>query len=212
MTDELLTILFTDVEGSTALHAAKGDAEARRILGASDEVTRQQVREHGGREIKSTGDGFLIAFTSPRRAVACALSIQEASARRGQSIRVRAGLHTGEVSEEGGDLFGGAVNAAARICAKAQGGEVLVSDVVRQLCGTDGQVGFQDRGLLKLRGFPSRWSLFRAVPQPRGTVTGGRTPFVGRQEERGALRQLLDRAATGEGGLVMIGGEPGVGK
>jgi len=80
MSDGLLTILFTDVEGSTALHASKGDAEARRILGASDEVVRQQVRERGGREIKSTGDGFLIAFGSPRRAVACALAIRRTAA------------------------------------------------------------------------------------------------------------------------------------
>jgi len=79
MSDEILTILFTDVEWSTALHAAKGDVEARRILGGCDELIRQQVREHGGREIKSTGDGFLIAFGSPRRAVACALAIQKAA-------------------------------------------------------------------------------------------------------------------------------------
>jgi class 3 adenylate cyclase len=76
MSDELLTVLFTDVEGSTALHAAKGDAEARRILGACDEVVRQQVREHGGREIESTGAGFIVAFASPRKALACALVIR----------------------------------------------------------------------------------------------------------------------------------------
>jgi class 3 adenylate cyclase len=120
----LLTILFTDVEGSTALHAAKGDTEARRILGACDELIRQQVREHAGREIKSTGDGFLIVFASPRKGVACALAIQEVTRIRDPQVRIRAGLHTGEVSEEAGDVFGGAVNAAARICAKAQGGEV----------------------------------------------------------------------------------------
>jgi len=210
MSDELLTILFTDVEGSTALHAEKGDAEARRILGACDELVRRQVRDHGGREIKSTGDGFMIAFTSPRKAVACALAIQHAT--RGQAVRVRAGLHAGEVSEEAGDLFGGAVNAAARICAKAQGGGVLVSDVVRQLCGTLGDVAFEERGLLKLRGFPERWRLYQVVPQVRGTPVGERTPFVGREMERAELRRLMERAAAGEGGLVLIGGEPGVGK
>ena len=212
MGDDLLTILFTDVEGSTALHVSKGDAEARRILGACDEVIRHQVREHGGREIKSTGDGFMIAFTSPRRAVACALAIQETSTARGQQVRVRAGVHTGEVSEEAGDLFGGAVNAAARICAKAQGGEVLVSDVVRQLCGTSGDVSWRERGVVRLRGFPERWRLYQAVSPVRGTSVGERTPFVGREAELAELRRLMQQALAGHGGLVMIGGEPGVGK
>ena len=212
MSDELLTILFTDVEGSTALHTARGDAEARRILGACDEVVREQVRKHGGREIKSTGDGFMIAFGSPRKAVACALAIQEAVTRRGDAVRVRAGLHIGEVSEEGGDLFGGAVNAAARICAKAAGGEVLVSDVVRQLYGTASDVSFTERGLLKLKGFPERWRLSEATPHVRGIPVSERTPFVGREAERAELRTLMQRALAGEGGLILIGGEPGVGK
>jgi class 3 adenylate cyclase/tetratricopeptide (TPR) repeat protein len=217
VTDELVAILFTDVEGSTALHAARGDAEARAILRVCEEAVRQQVQQHGGREVKSLGDGFMVAFGSPLRALACAVAVQQAVEEEGRrrpdrAMRVRIGLHAGMVSEEAGDLYGGAVNAAARIAARAKGGEVLVSDVIRQLCGTAADVAFRDRGALKLRGFPERWRLYEAVPQVRGTPVGERTPFVGRETERAELRRLMERAAAGEGGLVMIGGEPGVGK
>jgi class 3 adenylate cyclase len=136
----IVTILFTDVEGSTALHAAKGDTEARAVLGACDELARREVKEHDGRAIKSLGDGLMAAFASPLKALACGLAIQDAvsdhgQGHPGQQLRVRVGIHTGMAAAERGDLYGGAVNAAARICAKAQGGEVLVSDVLRQLCG-----------------------------------------------------------------------------
>ena len=221
VTEGIVTILFTDVEGSTALYSAKGDAEAQAVLAAVDELARQQVMAHGGRPIKSLGDGLMAVFPSPRRAVACALAIQVAVARHGerhteQRVRVRAGLHTGEVSEVDGDLAGEAVAAAARICAKAGGGEVIGSEVVRQLCGSLSGTAFEARGRVALKGFPERWRLYRIVPADAGRTTplapGEPTPFVGREAERAELRRLMDRAAAGEGGLVMIGGEPGVGK
>jgi adenylate cyclase len=117
--DELLTILFTNVEGSTTLYSAKGDTEAREILGVVDELARRQVTAHGGRTIKSLGDGLMAVFASPRRAVACALALQEAVANNAvgqpdQAVLVRAGLHTGDVSEADGDLTGEVFAAAAR--------------------------------------------------------------------------------------------------
>src|SRR5437879_2015306 len=147
----LLTILFTDVEGSTAMRSAKGDGAAQEILRTCDELIRQQVQTHGGRAIKSLGDGLMASFESPSRAVACALSVQQvlgdhALRQPRDEVRVRLGLHTGEVDEEGGDLFGAAVNAAARIAAKAKGGEVLASEVLRQLCAGVEGVAFEDRG------------------------------------------------------------------
>ena len=116
-----VTVLFTDVEGSTGLTTSRGDEGARDVLRAHEELVRQQVQEHGGREVKAIGDGFMVAFGSARKAVACAVGIQRAleENNRGQpaadQVRVRMGLNTGEVVREQDDLFGETVNAAARI-------------------------------------------------------------------------------------------------
>jgi len=212
-----ITILITDAEGSTALHSAKGDAQARAVLDAGDQVVREQVEDQGGRVIISTGDGLMAAFTSPRRAVACALGINQAITEHSRrnphlAMRVHIGLHTGEVIEGEGDLHGAAVAAATRICARAKGGEILASDVVRQLCGTLPGALFLKRGRLSLKGFPERWQLFRIIPAVREQDRRERTPFVGRRKVLAELRGLLDRASGGRGALVLIGGEPGVGK
>src|SRR5205823_2324779 len=124
-----VTILFTDVEGSTALRTSHGDAEGQAVLSACEEAVRRELANYGGRAIKSLGDGLMVAFASPSKAVACALAIQSAIAHYGrrqgdEPVRLRVGLHTGEVVEIDDDLLGAAVNAAARICAKARGGEV----------------------------------------------------------------------------------------
>ncbi|MGH7319941.1 MAG: adenylate/guanylate cyclase domain-containing protein, partial [Candidatus Rokuibacteriota bacterium] len=131
-------------------------------------------------------------------------------------LRVRIGLNTGEVVREGGDLYGQAVHAAARITAKAEGGEILVSEVVKQLVGESPGFVFRDRGRYRLKGFAERFHLFE-VPWREEQVAGPasfaeRTPYVGRDAERAELGRLLDRALQGHGALVLIGGEPGVGK
>jgi class 3 adenylate cyclase/tetratricopeptide (TPR) repeat protein len=219
VTSELLTVLFTDVVASTELHVARGDAEAEAILARCGELVHACVREHEGRVIKGTGDGQLVAFTSPRRAVQCALAImravaQDAERERAIAVRLRAGLHAGEVVVAAEDIHGSAVAAASRICARAQGGEVLISDVVRQLCGTLGpDAVLRDRGRFSLKGFPERWRLFSVAPAAEVRGQGvGRTPFVGRERPRALLRERLDAAMNGTGTLVMIGGEPGIGK
>jgi len=216
-----VTVLFTDVEGSTELATRRGDEAAQEILRAQRELVRQQVEEHSGHEVKSLGDGFMVAFGSARRAVACAVGIQRAleEHNRGQpldqQVRVRIGLNTGEVIQEEADLFGEAVNAAARIAAKTKGGQILLSEAVRGVLGRTKDVALVDRGRFRLKGFPERWRLYEVVWQEEGAVAPAfleRTPFVGRQEERADLRRCLDQAARGRGALVMIGGEPGVGK
>ncbi|MGH8973782.1 MAG: ATP-binding protein, partial [Acidimicrobiia bacterium] len=217
-----VTILFTDVEGSTDLRATRGDVAAHEILRAHEDLVRTCVTEHGGREVKALGDGFMIAFSSARRALECAVAIQQAVERQqwttaGGGVRVRIGVNTGEVVEEQGDLYGQAVNAAARIAARAKAGEILVAEVTKQLVGTGPEFTFRDRGRLRLRGFPERWRLYGLVWAPdiesdAQAVSPGRTPFVGRAPERETLRRLLDQAGRGTGALVMIGGEPGVGK
>jgi len=216
-----VTVLFTDVEGSTDLTTRRGDEAAQEILRAQRELVRQQVERHSGHEVKSLGDGFMVAFASARRAVACAVGIQRALEQhnRGQApdqqVRVRIGLNTGEVIQEEADLFGEAVNAAARIAAKAKGGQILVSDAVKAVMGRAKGVELVDRGRFRLKGFPERWRLFEVVWQEERAAAPAlleRTPFVGREAERAELRRLLDQVARGQGGLVMIGGEPGVGK
>ena len=217
-----VTILFTDVEGSTDLRTRRGDAAAHEVLRQHEELVRGCVAEHGGREVKALGDGFMVAFASVRRALACAIGIQQAVDEElwkspDTAVRVRIGVNTGEVVEEDGDLYGQAVNAAARIAARAEAGEILVSEVTRQLAGSGPDLSFRDRGRVRLKGFPDRWHLYgvawepkqRPGPTPR---RAGRTPYVGREAERVELREHLHAAVRGDGGLVMIGGEPGVGK
>jgi class 3 adenylate cyclase/tetratricopeptide (TPR) repeat protein len=216
-----VTILFTDVEGSTALHTARGDEVARQILGEHEKVVRRLVAETGGHEIKSLGDGFMVAFASARRAVSCAVSIQRAfdDEARGDSrgeTRLRIGLNSGEVIEQDGDLLGAAVNAAARIAAKAEGGQILVASVVKDLAGVVPEVSFANRGRFRLKGFPDRWQIFEVVWRQEQAaappVLIERPPLVGRDAERDELLRALSDVASGRGGVVMIGGEPGIGK
>jgi class 3 adenylate cyclase len=152
----LVTILFTDVEGSTALTERLGDAKAREVLRSHERMVRDALRAHGGAEVKAMGDGFMASFSSAMRALECAINVQRSFAQHNEtaaeSIRVRIGLNAGEPIAEDEDLFGTAVILAARIAAKAEGGEILASDVVRQLVAGKGFL-FADRGEVALRGF-----------------------------------------------------------
>jgi len=159
----LCTILFTDVEGSTALTQRLGDAKAREVLREHERMTREALRAHGGTEVKTMGDGFMASFSSATRALECAIAMQQAFAEHNAGVGaqsaagrmpllIRIGLNAGEPIAEDEDLFGTAVNLAARIAAKAEGGEVLASDVVRQLVAGKGFL-FSDRGDVVLRGF-----------------------------------------------------------
>jgi class 3 adenylate cyclase len=183
LTEGTVTVLFTDAEGSTELRGLLGDEAAHEILRAQDELVRRQIAAHHGREVKGTGDGLMAAFGSARRAVACAAGIQRAMQERNREhhdphIAVRVGLNSGEVNQEAGDLFGAAVNAAARVAAKAKGGEILVSAVVKQLAGHVPEISFVDRGRYRLKGFDERWQLFEVIwkreaePSSSGTTEG----------------------------------------
>jgi class 3 adenylate cyclase/pimeloyl-ACP methyl ester carboxylesterase len=155
------TVLFTDVEGSTALTQRLGDARAREVLREHERMVREALKSHGGSEVKTMGDGFMASFSSATRALECAIAMQRAFAEHNESadepISVRIGLNAGEpITEDDpdgrSDLFGTAVNEAARITATAKGGEILVADVVRQLAkGKD--FLFADRGETSLKGF-----------------------------------------------------------
>jgi class 3 adenylate cyclase len=165
------TVLFTDVEGSTALTDRLGDAAARDVMREHERITREALKAHGGSEVKTMGDGFMASFGSATKALECAVAIQRAfdvgagfkPVRPGvgdwsdAAIRVRIGLNAGEpIAEDDpdgrSDLFGTAVIVAARVAAEAHGGEILVSDVVRQLVAGKGFL-FNDRGEHGLKGF-----------------------------------------------------------
>jgi class 3 adenylate cyclase len=150
------TILFTDVEGSTALTQRLGDAKAREVLRAYERIVREALSSHGGSEVKALGDGFMASFSSATRALECAIAMQRAFAEHSESaeepLRVRIGLNAGEPIEEEKDLFGMTVIVAARIAAKAAGGEILAANVVRELAAGKGFL-FSDRGEVALRGF-----------------------------------------------------------
>jgi class 3 adenylate cyclase len=152
-TRDMRVILFTDVEGSTALTQRLGDAKAREIFREHERIVREALKAHGGSEVKTMGDGFMASFGSVTKAVECAIGLQKAFAdREGEPLSVRVGLNAGEPIQEEGDLFGATVILASRIAAKAEGGEILVSDNVRSLCSGKGFL-FADRGEFVAKGF-----------------------------------------------------------
>jgi pilus assembly protein CpaF len=219
-TEGTVTIMFTDMEGSTNLLSTRGFTESHEIMKAYESIIDEKVAEHAGRRIKGLGDGLMVSFGSSRHGVECALEIQKAIAEYSKQnperkIRIRIGLNTGEVVEEAGDIFGAAVNVAARVAGKAKGGEILVSDVVRALVGPVAEIKFDYRGAYKLKGFPDRWRIHEvtAGEAPSWTVTVLPTGdgFVGRDQERLDIRMVLDRAAIGSGGMLFIAGAPGIG-
>jgi class 3 adenylate cyclase len=155
----LATVLFTDIVGSTERAAELADVAWADVLAAHHARVRDQLARYSGREIGTTGDGFLALFDGPARGVRCALALADALQPLG--LEVRAGLHTGEVELAGDDVRGLAVHIGARIAALADAGEVLVSRTVRDLVVGSG-LTFQDRGNHILKGVPDEWQLFAA--------------------------------------------------
>ena len=158
----LATLLFTDIVGSTERASDLGDQEWRELLAAHHAVLREQIGRFRGREVATSGDGFLATFDGPARAVQCALVAGDAL--RPLGLEIRAGLHTGEIEVVGDDISGIAVHIAARIASKAGAGEVLVSATVKDLVAGSG-LRFQDRGSHTLKGVPQEWRLFAATTE-----------------------------------------------
>ena len=218
-TEGTVTIMFTDVEESTRLLSTRGFTASHEIMKAYETIIDEKVGQHAGRRIKGLGDGFMISFGSARHGVECALDIQQAIAEYSKQnperkLRIRIGVNTGEVVEEAGDIFGAAVNVAARVAGKAKGGEILVSEIVRQLVGPIAEMKFEFRGRYKLKGFPDRWRLHQVTPGETKEVSHVLTSgegFVDREHERLDIRMVMDRAATGNGSLIFLTGAPGIG-
>ena len=153
---------FTDIVDSTRRAAEMGDRDWHALLDAHDAVVRSQLARFRGREVNTSGDGFLAMFDGPQRAIRCAMAIRDAVQALG--IEVRAGLHTGECEVRGDDIGGIAVHIGARVSALAGPNDVLVSSTLRDLVIGSG-LEFEDRGAHELKGVPGEWHLF-AVASP----------------------------------------------
>jgi class 3 adenylate cyclase len=156
----LATVLFTDIVDSTRTAAEIGDQRWREVLEGHQRTVRDALSKFDGREVKSTGDGFLATFDGPGRAIQCAEAILGTSSAEG--VLVRAGLHTGECEFIGDDIGGIAVHIAARVSAQAGPGEVLVSRTVKDLVAGSG-LEFSNRGTHTLKGVPDDWQLYAVV-------------------------------------------------
>ena len=158
--------MFSDIEGSTEQMEQLGDQRWMEVLREHNKIVRRNAKANGGFEVKSEGDGFMLAFQSARRALRCAIETQRAFATHNETadppVLVRMGLHTGEVIKEGDDFFGKHVNLTARIARQAAGGEILVSSLLKELA-SGGDVEFGDARELELRGLAGPHRVFTVV-------------------------------------------------
>ncbi|SRR6266511_1676436 len=161
--DGVITVLFTDVEGSTELVRDKGDVEARAMLRRHDELVRKVLKEHDGIEVERAGDAFMLAFRSPTRAVAFALALHARLSSDGD-LRVRIGIDTGEVIREEKGYFGRTVFRASRIAELGNGGQVLASEATKVLAEASPGARFADLGEKELEGLGGRHRVFEVLP------------------------------------------------
>jgi len=154
--DGTVTIMFSDIEGSTEKTAQLGDTKWMEVLKDHSAIIREQLKAHDGFEVKSEGDGFMLAFQSARKALQCAIAMQKAFEEHNGSaetpVRTRMGLHTGEVIKDGDDFFGIHVNLAARVASKATGGEILASSLLKELTASGGDIAYGDPRTVEFKG------------------------------------------------------------
>jgi class 3 adenylate cyclase/DNA-binding CsgD family transcriptional regulator len=204
------TVMFIDVVRSTERAAAVGDRSWSELVERFQEVVREELERFGGREIDSTGDGFLARFDRPARAVQCGSALSDAVRRVG--LRVRIGLHTGECELIGEKLGGLAVHIGHRIGGVAQADEVLVSSTVKELLAGS-SLRFEDRGLHNLRGIPDEWRLFAVDHEALQAQIGDEdVELIGREEETALIAALLEEARSGRSRALLVQGEAGIGK
>ncbi len=168
--DGTVTLFFSDIEGSTALNERLGDDAWVRVLAAHDELLRKRIETYRGQVVKTAGDGFMVAFRDAEAACRAAVGVQkdlrrtlDPKLRVTANVRVRIGIHTGPVITRDGDYFGRNVALAARIGDLATGGEVLVSDAVREALDEDAAVELVEMGEVELKGLPGRHVVHRVL-------------------------------------------------
>lgn len=224
-----VTVLFTDLVGSTAIGTSLPPAEADDLRSTHFGILREAIAAADGTEVKNLGDGLMVAFASPSRALACAVGMQQAIERHNRqapvALSVRIGIAGGEATEEDGDYFGDPVVEAARLCAVANGSQILATETVRAMVGRHAPAELSPFGDLDLKGIPDpvptvevRWSPASSdadFPLPgrlAGASTGGAFSFAGRAAEVSGLDEVCKHAAAGGLHVALIGGEPGMGK
>ena len=226
MAAETITVVFTDVVGSTELMSRQGEAAADEVRREHNALLRQAVVEHGGREVKSLGDGLMIVFDGVTAALASAVAMQQAIAGRSsdsEPLAIRIGIAVGEAEFEDNDYFGLPVVEAARLCGAAEGGEILATEFVRMLARSRGAIEMEFVGALELKGLDEpvethrvRWSpIDRTVeraPLPARLVSARSETFVGRDAERLQLASVWKTIVGGARRLMLLAGEPGIGK
>jgi len=177
----ITTVLFTDIVGSTELATELGDRRWRQVISAHHAFVRGMLKRYGGREVDTAGDGFFATFDHAARAIGCACEIADGLWDRG--LRIRAGLHVGEVEQSGRSVRGVAVHIGSRVASKAAPGEVLATGTLRDLvAGSD--VRFADRGRHQLKGVPGEWQLFAVAREaaPEGTPAAAPPPLTEQAE------------------------------
>lgn len=162
--DGRVAIVFSDIEESTALNERIGDRAWVRLIDRHDKMVARHVKHHRGHIVKSQGDGFMIAFAKADEAVRCSMDVQRELSKRAGGIRVRIGIHAGKSVRRGDDLFGRNVAMAARVAGQADGGEVLVSDSVREALADAEDIAFDDGRDVELKGFSGVHRLYAVQP------------------------------------------------
>ena len=167
-----ITIVFSDIESSTERATALGDTAWMRVLNRHNEIVRRNVRQWSGHEVKNQGDGFMLTFPGARRALRCMIAVQQELAESERtdesgSVRIRVGVHTGEVISAGDDIFGRHVMMAARVASHAAGREILVSALVHEIASARGDLKFSEPRTVSLKGiegnhlvYPLEWENF----------------------------------------------------
>jgi len=231
---QTVTVLFTDLVGSTELSSRLGPEGTEALRQTHFGLLRSAITAAGGTEVKNLGDGLMVAFTSLSRSLACAVGMQQAIERHNQrgdqaALSVRIGIATGEATEEDGDFFGDPVVEAARLCGVADGGQILATDVVRLMAGRHATQEFVAVGDLDLKGIPEPVPTVEVVWEPADTAGGvrGQIPlparlvgasaeslfaFFGRADELTRLDQAQKAADERRLRVTLISGEPGIGK
>lgn len=219
------TVVFTDLVGSTELRASLGEQAADDLRRSHDDTLGSVVSAHGGEVVKGLGDGIMATFEGTADAVAAGVAMQQAVERlnrrlEGAPLAIRVGISVGDVAWEDGDCFGEPVIEASRLCDAAGGGEVLCTDIVQILERGRGGHTFESVGEVELKGLPQPVAASRVAwappsvefPLPAGLRTRSPFPFVGRIDERAVLDTAWKRSAAGQQSVVLVAGEPGVGK